>query len=126
MSMNLLLTGLSLLIGAASPIILAIIARKQTTIQAENRKANAVQVVAQVAAASDRAEIKEDLAASTRATHEKVESIHVAVNGERLEMLRKIEGLHIEITRLTVLVEKLHGRLRLQSVQRRSEKRRSA
>lgn len=81
-----LLTAVSVVISALTPILLAIIARRQ----AQNLHETAARV----------AEVKTDLSVTSNALAQNVETIHVAVNSERTKMLEKLEAMHREIAGL--------------------------
>jgi len=81
-----LLTAASLVISACTPILLAIIARKQA--------------LATTAAATKVEDVRRDLADQSMALGNDVRAIHTAVNSERTKLLAKLEEMHREIAGL--------------------------
>jgi len=82
-----LMAGVTLMITALTPILLALIARRQTK-------------------AADKVElVRTDLATSTSKQTVEIQAIHKAVNSERAEMQRKLDVALLQIQVLTKGIE---------------------
>ncbi len=98
--MNNFLIGLGLLITAATPIILALINRKQRKMLANSEVAKQASVHAAEAVET----VRERLAITSNNTDEKLEHIKVSVNSERTAMIERLEAMHAEILNLRTLL----------------------
>lgn len=89
-ALNSVLGALALLISALSPIILALIYRRQEVIMTNAKEASTQ--------AADRAEtVRRDLVNTAANTDEKLEHIKTSVNSERTAMIERLEAMHAEI-----------------------------
>jgi len=111
-SINTIILAVTTLVTAMTPIMLAVINRRQTRAAAimadgvervrTDLKTNTAEYISQSAMAASRVEsVRTDLRQQAVASNAQLNAIHTAVNSERSAMLEKLEVMHKAIQLLT-------------------------